>query len=119
MVKTRTQIGTIARRFTGELAGRGVRVEKLYLFGSYAVGHPTADSDIDLAVISSSFDRKGLVERQEILGEAVANVGAPIDAIGYGSREARGPSAFLKEIFRKGKSLRVSVRRSCPAIPRT
>lgn len=42
--------------FLEELDNRGVHIEKSYLFGSYAKGEEHEFSDIDLALISESFN---------------------------------------------------------------
>jgi predicted nucleotidyltransferase len=39
------------------LADRGVRVERVVLFGSRAVGTARDDSDVDLAIVSPDFGR--------------------------------------------------------------
>jgi uncharacterized protein len=43
---TMTQIRDLSRRIADQF-----RPDKIILFGSYATGHPTADSDVDLLVI--------------------------------------------------------------------
>jgi uncharacterized protein len=52
---THTAIQQLAR----EIA-EGYQPEKIYLFGSYANGKPTYDSDIDLLIIKKTSERKHL-----------------------------------------------------------
>ncbi len=52
-----TQAGaiTLIRQFVNELSGLGISLESSWLFGSYAKGHPTDYSDIDVALVSKRF----------------------------------------------------------------
>jgi len=43
--------------FVNEIVA-GYQPEKIYLFGSYANGTPTADSDIDLFIVKDTEERK-------------------------------------------------------------
>lgn len=52
--KTRSAI-KIARQYINELKRNKIRVTKAYLYGSYAYGKPTPDSDIDIVVVSPQF----------------------------------------------------------------
>lgn len=105
MAKSATELKTIFSTLINCLKEKGVKVNRLYLYGSYANGKPRPDSDIDIAVISSSFDKKNLVQRQEILGEIIFPLGEPIEAIGYSLREFKQahPFSFLREIITHGK----------------
>ncbi len=51
------QVEVITREFVKALRSRNIRVEKAILFGSYATGQATPDSDIDIAVISPDFGK--------------------------------------------------------------
>src|SRR5437667_5056968 len=46
------------KNFTDEIARR-FRPQKIILFGSYAYGKPTEDSDVDLLVVMPNARRKG------------------------------------------------------------
>lgn len=107
MVKNKSQINKIIRNLVAILKRKGVRVNKLILYGSYANGNPNPDSDIDIAVISSSFDSKNLLERQELLGEAIFGIGEPVEAIGYSYKEfmKRSRLSFLFDIVSNGKTM--------------
>ena len=47
-----------ANAYLNELNMAGIPVEKAFLYGSYARNENRADSDIDLLVVSKSFDKK-------------------------------------------------------------
>lgn len=87
------------------LTEKGIPVKYLILYGSYAKNNPKPYSDIDIAVISSAFEGKGILKRQELLGEALYSLGEPIEALGYTPKEYKRPPAlsFLSEILSTGK----------------
>lgn len=51
-----------ARQFIKSLSKTGIKVNKAYLFGSYAIGKAKKDSDIDVCVVSSSFSKDYFAE---------------------------------------------------------
>ena len=105
MAKSPNRINTVVKNLLTSLEARGIKVNKLILYGSHAYGKPGPDSDIDIAVISKSFDKKGLLKRQELLGEAIFQLRERVELIGYGYEELqRAPNlTFLSEILSKGK----------------
>lgn len=104
MVK-KNKISRLKDIIVKSLTENGIPVKCLILYGSYAKGNPKPWSDIDIAVVSSVFEGKGILKRQELLGEALYRLGEPIEALGYTPREYRRPPAlsFLSEILSKGK----------------
>lgn len=107
MVKKQNQINKIIRDLIAILKRKGIKVDRLVLYGSYANGKPGPYSDIDVAVISSSFDNKSLLKRQELLGEAIFGLGEPVEAIGYSRKEfvKRSRLSFLFDIVSNGKTV--------------
>lgn len=51
------EIKDIIGRFVEAISLRGIHVEKAILYGSYATGRESKDSDLDVAVISSDFGK--------------------------------------------------------------
>jgi predicted nucleotidyltransferase len=105
MAKSPDRINKVVKNLVTSLEARGIRVNKLILYGSHAYGHPGPGSDIDIAVISKSFDKTGLLKRQELLGEAIVRLKEPVELIGYSYKEVRAAPnlTFLSEILSKGK----------------
>jgi predicted nucleotidyltransferase len=66
MVKTRYEIKKIIARYLDELEKLGIDVSQIILYGSYAGGTPKKYSDIDVAVVSPSFAKLDIFERQEL-----------------------------------------------------
>lgn len=104
MARTKSIAKTV-EQLVSSLGGRGIAVEVVVLFGSQRNGKATRHSDIDLAVISSAFDRINLFKRQALLGEIKWEIHRPIDPLGYTLKEYQHtePGTFLHEIKRTGK----------------
>ena len=116
MAQTRRQITTLIRRYVAALEARGIPIERVILFGSYASGHPEEWSDIDIAVISPKFDTLSLLERYEQLGLANRDLQAPLDVVGFSSTQVADcePESFLGEILRTGVEVLMRPRRLAP-----
>ncbi|MDA8339707.1 MAG: nucleotidyltransferase domain-containing protein [Nitrospiraceae bacterium] len=70
MVKKRQEIENIIDKYIAKLRQLGVDVSQVILYGSYAKGHPKEYSDIDLAVVSPTFQKLDIFERQLLLSKA-------------------------------------------------
>ena len=101
----KTKIDRITKNLINCLEDKNIRVRQLILFGSYANGKAKPYSDIDIAVISPFFEGKGILKRQELLGEAIYPLQEPIEALGYTPQEYKNaaPASFLAEIISTGK----------------
>jgi predicted nucleotidyltransferase len=84
-----------------------VRPEKVVLFGSYASGTATPESDIDLLVILESDLRRD--HRQEAISQALRPRRVPIDILAYTPAEVQRcmqmPTSFVRHILTTGKVL--------------
>jgi uncharacterized protein len=83
------------------------RPKNIILFGSYAYGKPTADSDLDLLIIMESRDRPA--ERIRKVSDLFDPRPLPMDFIVLTPGEVRhrldGFDPFLEEVFAKGQML--------------
>jgi predicted nucleotidyltransferase len=55
-------ISDIVRKFAAIVAARGIHVEKILVYGSYASNRQRDDSDLDVAIISPDFGKDRLDE---------------------------------------------------------
>lgn len=82
--------------------------EKIYLFGSYAWGVPTEDSDIDLAIIVEQASNKR-IERTKQASVALRGIPVSKDIIVYTKNEfnkaLEHPSTLAKKIEQEGRVL--------------
>jgi predicted nucleotidyltransferase len=88
---------------------RSYRPDKIILYGSYAYGNPTSDSDIDLLIIKDTDKRSvdRFVEVKQIIYKPGRSV--PISPLVYTPKELEDRlkmgDDFLAEIMARGKIL--------------
>ncbi len=84
-----------------------IHPQKIILFGSYAWGEPTKDSDIDLCVIHPTMIKKN--KRARIIKDALYPYLHPLDIIVYTPEEIEEwkdvGGSFINLILRQGKVL--------------
>src|SRR6266542_4580957 len=93
------------RRFAREIAER-FQPEMIILFGSYAYGKPTPDSDVDLLVVMPT---RNQIEQAVRIDEAIEERGFPLDLLVRTPKtlaeRLRWGDTFLQEIVTRGKVL--------------
>ncbi len=93
------------RKFSKAVAQR-FRPHKIILFGSYAYGEPTEDSDVDLLVIMPFDRRKG---RKSLEIRQAVPSGFPMDLIvrtpEFIAQRLEWKDCFTQEILNRGKVL--------------
>jgi len=81
--------------------------DRVYLFGSYAWGNPTADSDVDLFIVKNT--SKPQKKRRRELRSLLFGSGVPFDLFIYTPNEISNRlkigDFFVKDIVNKGKVL--------------
>jgi predicted nucleotidyltransferase len=85
-----------------------LKPEKIILFGSYAYGNPTPDSDVDLLVIMNTKAKD--VDRYVAVSNLLYPRQFPVDILVKTPREIKAEAGkkgnfFLHEILKKGKVL--------------
>jgi len=82
-----------------------VHPEKIILFGSYAYGNPTKDSDLDLLVILST--KEPMHKRGLRIRKLLRDIRIPKDILVYTPQEVEkwknASTAFITSIIKKGK----------------
>ena len=80
--------------------------QRIILFGSYAYGRPTADSDVDLLVI---LPHEGHAAVQAAKIRKTVRAGFPMDLVVRSPQTIRQRLAmgdfFIKDVLKRGKSL--------------
>ena len=105
MVKKRPQIKKIISKYQRKLEELGIEVSKIILYGSYAGGRPKEYSDIDIIIVSPTFNKMDIFERQEILSRAHHGFGEPIEPIGLTPKQMKEKKGLAREIMEKGITL--------------
>jgi predicted nucleotidyltransferase len=102
MGKYETSISRIKDKIVQE-----IKPEKIILFGSYAWGEPTEDSDVDLFVIQKSKEPRRI--RQKELRRKLWGSDVPMDLLVYTPEEIEKrleiDDPFILHILNKGKVL--------------
>jgi len=101
------QVEVIVRDYLKAIMAKNIRVERAILFGSYARGQATKDSDIDIAVISPDLG-KDYIEEAVLLKEISEEIDLDISPRPYSLEEYQKASRgqFLHdEIIRKGRPI--------------
>lgn len=82
--------------------------DRIVLFGSYAWGNPTEDSDVDLFIVKKSAKRR-IDRARELRAKLIGNKFPPMDLLIYTPEELDGRVAiedfFIKDVLEKGKVL--------------
>lgn len=90
-------------RELGNRIARDFNPEKIILFGSYAYGSPSEDSDVDLLIILD-FEGKSFYKSLEILNSA--DPPFPVDLVAWRPEDAKRRYAqgdqLIREAFDKG-----------------
>ena len=89
------------------LESRGLRINRIFLFGPRAEKTPIENSDINLLIISNDFGRMNLRERMEFIGSTLARLktAEPINVLAYTELEfkAQPRGSFIgNEVKSKG-----------------
>jgi predicted nucleotidyltransferase len=92
----------IIKKFANEVGSR-LKPKRIILFGSYAYGKPTDDSDVDLLVVMGG---KGRSQDRALKIRRAVEANFPIDLIVRTPAEVRQRLSwgdwFLKEVVEKG-----------------
>ncbi len=99
----------IIRDYRILLEGMGVKVKKIILYGSYAIGSSHEYSDIDIVVISDDFEKMDLWGRLTLLGQVAIRLRKPIEALGYTEKEfiSEEKEGFIAdEVKTKGREVK-------------
>jgi len=100
-------IKLLISKYVSELKKNGIEISKVILFGSYADGNPTKNSDIDLAIISPQFDDGNKEKYSSILWLCTEVVDYIIEPIGIGEKFFHGEEFSPLLDLLKAKGLEV------------
>jgi len=67
MAESKNSIRRIIKTYIGVVAKNNIKIEKVYLFGSYARGTALKDSDIDIAIVSKDFSGDRFADRRRVV----------------------------------------------------
>lgn len=90
----------LGKRLLDRMRANGIEVDALFLFGSHARGEARADSDIDVLLVSPTFERKGLWSRCGQVGRALSGLPEPVQIypVNRAEFEHPMPGGFIEAI---------------------
>lgn len=100
--KDKEMILEYIQKYLEELRKRKIDIVAAYLFGSYAEGHSTEWSDIDVAIITKKFIGDSF-DFKFLLMKIARDVDANIEPHPYLINEFDENNPFAVEIIKKGK----------------
>lgn len=104
---SKSTIGKI-NTFTQMVKQQGISISKVILFGSYAKGGTHADSDIDVAIVSTQFG-KDTVEEMMMLRKIALKVDSRIEPVPFCPEDLDDDlSTLAQEIKRYGIDMRMT-----------
>jgi uncharacterized protein len=83
------------------VVGQHLPIKEAFLFGSYARGEATEDSDIDVAIISPAFTGSW-IEDSHRLGVLTWGIDTRIEPVGYRPEDFNDDHLLPNEILRTG-----------------
>jgi len=92
----------IVEQFKNNIIKKGIHVDHIILYGSYANNTQRTDSDIDLVVISDSFKNMDYWQRIDILADTISDIFQPIEAIGMTNEEWDNKTFMAAEYAQHG-----------------
>ena len=103
------QIVKITAFLANELRGYGIAISKIILFGSQAKGGASAESDIDIAIISDDFRDKDIFQRTRLIKDAGAKTirkfVVPVDLVLLTPEELESGASLVAGYVRAGEIL--------------
>lgn len=97
------------RYFEERLKAKNVSISKIILFGSQARGKASAESDVDIVLISSDFAKKDIYKRLELIKEAeiatIKKFMIPLDIVMMTPEEFNSGSSLVSQFAKNGRVL--------------
>ncbi len=92
---------SIIKKYTQEVAHHTIVIDKHYLFGSYASGTASENSDIDVAIVSKDFMGDRFLDRRTLI-PLRRKIDRRIEPIPYRPEDFSESDPLAAEILRNG-----------------
>ena len=104
MASTKTSVINLINRYISRLKDNDISIQKVLLFGSYMKGLPREDSDIDIAVVSSTFKGDRYSDRRFIVPFR-RGIDSRIEPIPFTPEDFTKGGILIDEIKRTGEEI--------------
>jgi len=88
--------------------GDQIKINKVILFGSYAKGQFSSESDIDLAVFSDDFIGMEPIDRFRLLFLQAADYGLDLQPLAFTISDLTEPAGIVAEILNTGQEIAIT-----------
>jgi uncharacterized protein len=78
-----------------------IKIDALYLFGSYAKGNAKEYSDIDLAIVSENFEGSRFFDKKK-LNKFILSTSSDFEVHPFNTKEFNKENPFVEEILKTG-----------------
>jgi uncharacterized protein len=98
----------VIKEFVKAVKRKGITIDRVILYGSYAKGNVRPDSDIDVAVISKDFG-KDRVEEGMVLFRIAGKIDPRLEPVPFSTKMYEDDTwiPLIHEIREKGEELRI------------
>ncbi len=101
MAKIPNKIKNILDKYISLLRKNNITVKDAYLFGSYAKGYENEWSDIDLAIVSDSFEGIRIKDRDKIR-KLTLSVSSSLEVLPFNPKDFSIENPLAREIIESG-----------------
>lgn len=101
MVEAAIEVKEKLLHFVDELKKYDIKIQKAFLYGSYAKGNQNEWSDIDVALVSEDFTGIRLFDKERMI-KAISAVDFGISPLPYRPEDFDESDLFVKEILETG-----------------
>lgn len=104
MVQLPAKIRHTVERYLQALNRHRIPIKEVVLFGSYAKGHETEWSDIDIALVSEIFEGDRMADKDKIR-KITLSISSELEVVPFPSNEFNEQNPFAREILQTGIKL--------------
>lgn len=104
MVSSKASIISLIKKYISRLKENNISIQKVLLFGSYMNGVPKEDSDIDIAVISSTFKGNRYSDRR-IIVPFRRGIDSRLEPLPFTPEDFNAGGILIDEIKRTGEEI--------------
>jgi predicted nucleotidyltransferase len=101
MAESRDKINNILKKYMAIIAENNIKIDKAYLFGSYAKECAADESDIDVAIISTDFSGDRFADRRKVV-PLRRKIDRRLEPVPYRPENFKENDPLVVEILRYG-----------------
>lgn len=107
MVEVSEKISKVVNAYISDVS-KQIKIDKAYLYGSYAKGNYNEHSDLDIAIFSDSFKGQSFVDAVTFLMSLARKYrDICIEPIAFTTADLQDDNPFVKEICTTGKEIEI------------